>query len=141
MTISQIFITEKIKLVEEYLDKAKEVFGAEDDAQILGSNNIHVLERLFQLMVDAVIDINNYLVKELNLEPPDSIQGSFEILSEHKIISNKLAIKIAPVVGLRNRIVHVYEKVDKPFFVDQFRKNVNDFDQYIIEILEYIKRF
>ena len=139
MTISQVFITEKVRMIEEYLDKTKEIFEAEDNQKILNSNNLHVLERLFQLMVDAMIDVNNYLVKGLELEPPNSIQGSFEILSEHSIVSSELAIKIAPVVGLRNKIVHVYEKVDKTFFIGQFRKNINDFNQYITEILKYIK--
>ena len=139
MTISQVFIIEKVRLIEEYLEKAKEVFNLEDDEKILRSNNLHVLERLFQLMVDSMIDINNHFVKELNLEPPDSIQGSFEILSSHKIISSGLAVKIAPVVGLRNRVVHVYEKLDKSFFIDQFRKNIDDFSGYVSEILKYIK--
>src|SRR5271170_3619193 len=124
MPISQIFITEKVRLLAEYLQKAKDIFKAFDDAQILASDTIYVLERMFQLSVEVIIDLNNYLIKELGSKPAEDIQSTFMTLAAAGILPEDFAKKIAPTVGLRNKIVHVYEKVDRATFVNDFRNNI-----------------
>lgn len=140
MTISQIFITEKIRLLKEYIQKSKDIFAlVSDDKIILGSDNVYVLERMFQLAVEVIIDINNYLIKELDIEPAEDIEGTFKTLARKDILPMDFAIKISPTVGLRNKLVHVYEKVDRASFVSNFRKNINDFDEYIFYVLKFLK--
>ena len=48
------------------------------------------------------------------------------------------AQKISPVVGLRNILVHGYEKVDRGLFVDSFQKNRQDFDKYLLLINSFL---
>jgi len=140
MTVSQIFITEKISLLKEYIQKSKDIFGAvSDDQVILTSDNVYVLERMFQLAVEVVIDINNYLIKELDIEPAEDIEGTFKTLARKDILPMDFAIKMSPTVGLRNKLVHVYEKIDRASFVSDFRKNVGDFDEYILYVLKFVK--
>jgi uncharacterized protein YutE (UPF0331/DUF86 family) len=140
MSLSEVFITEKIALLSEYIQKAKEIFGANSDQEILASDAVYVLERMFQLAVEIVVDINNYLIKELELKPAEDFQGTFEKLAGKNILPKNFAQKMAPIVGLRNKIVHVYEKVDRASFVEDFRKNIGDFDVYASHILGYIKK-
>ena len=140
MTISQIFIEEKINLLAGYLKTASGIFDISDDNLIIKSNDIYVLERMFQLGVEVIIDINNYFIKELNIEPALDIQSSFKTLADNNILPKEFADKIAPVVGLRNKLVHVYEKLDKSSFVHDFRKNIDDFNLYNAYILKYVKK-
>ena len=95
---------------------------------------------MFQLSVEVVIDINNYLIKELDIKPAEDIESSFKTLADASVLPKDFAAKIAPTVGLRNKIVHVYEKIDRAAFVGDFRKNGGDFDFYIAYVLEYIKK-
>lgn len=140
MTISQIFITEKTRLLREYIQKSKDIFGAvSDDKIILGSDSIYVLERMFQLAVEIVIDINNYLIKELDIEPAEDIEGTFKTLARRDVLPMDFAIKISPTIGLRNKLVHVYEKIDRASFISDFRKNIGDFDLYISYVLKSVK--
>jgi len=140
MTISQIFITEKVRLLKEYIQKSADIFSAvSDDKEIIGSDRVYVLERMFQLAVEVVIDINNYLIKELDIEPAEDIEGTFKTLARKNILPENFAIKMAPTIGLRNKLVHVYEKVDRAFFVSSFRKNIGDFDEYISYVLKFVK--
>jgi uncharacterized protein YutE (UPF0331/DUF86 family) len=46
---------------------------------------------------------------------------------------------MAPVVGLRNRLVHRYEKVDIEILLETVRKSKDDFKQYVKHILEYLR--
>jgi uncharacterized protein YutE (UPF0331/DUF86 family) len=75
--------------------------------------------------------------KQLKVVPKD-LQSTFVSIADNSIISKEFAQKIAPVVGLRNRIVHQYEDVDPKLFIASVRKNIGDFDHYIAFILTYI---
>jgi len=57
-----------------------------------------------------MIHLNLHFISRLHLKIPDSFQSSFEILAtEGKILPAEFAIKISPVVGLRNRIIHRFD--------------------------------
>jgi uncharacterized protein YutE (UPF0331/DUF86 family) len=49
------------------------------------------------------------------------------------------ARRIAPVVGLRNRLVHRYEKINVEVLLDTIQKSKYDFKKYVKHILEYLK--
>ncbi len=138
MTIRKSFIVKKIEQTKKYLAEAQ-VFFQHTDSEILHSpERLHVAERLLQLMVDTVIDINKHIIKEQHLETPDDLQGTFEILSDNNILEKEFAQKIGKVVGLRNRIVHQYETVDNKQFIKEFRENRIDFDEYFKQIITYL---
>lgn len=130
-------VYKKIRNIEEYLDEVKLIVSL--DTKEIASNveKLRTLERNFQLVVDAMIDINMHFIAELELESPDSLQNTFEILGRKGIIPYDFSLKIAPVVGLRNKLVHQYEKVDRDFFIEQFKIEHKDF----IEYLKYINKF
>lgn len=50
-----------------------------------------------------------------------------------------LAFRLAPIAGLRNRIVHKYDKLDKGLFIRTLRKEYIDFQEYNREIEKQIK--
>lgn len=97
MSVNQVFITEKARLLAEYLRKAKDIFGAFDDAAILGSDSVYVLERMFQLSVEVLIDINNYFIKELEIEPPEDLESGFVTLAGKGVLPKDFAEKIKPI--------------------------------------------
>ena len=92
------------------------------------------------MVVDEILDINIHFIKELDAESPDSFQSTFEILAEKEIIPMEFAIRIAPVVGLRNKLVHRYEKVSKKTFVEQTKKDYKDFIEYVGYINQYLEK-
>ena len=86
-----------------------------------------------------MIDINQHFIKELDLKTPEDFQSTFYILGENKILPLEFAQKIASVVGMRNRIVHRYEELDKNLFIEKFRKNISDFKTYMKIINDLIE--
>ena len=63
-------------------------------------------ERLMQELIEAAIDINTHIIVHTGNAPPDDYYESFIKLGELRAISKKLAGKLAPSAGLRNRLVH-----------------------------------
>lgn len=70
------------------------------------------------------------------LPAPDDIKGTFTILGDNEVLPKEFALKMAPMVGLRNEIVHRYEHVSLKRFVSLLRNNFDDFKKYSIMIAE-----
>jgi len=139
--LNKILVNSKISLIKNYIKEIEGIIFNLGIKEILADyTKLRTLERNFQLVVDEMIDINLYLIKENELAVPSDFQGSFEVLSEAKILPLDFAIRVAPVVGLRNRLVHRYEEIDRKFFIEQVKKDHKDFIKYIKLITDYINK-
>lgn len=140
MTFEKIFIKQKLAGILDYLAESEDLFKSSDQDIINDFTKLHAAERLLQLIVDEMIDINQHFIKELNLKSPEDFQSTFYLLGENSILPLDFSQKIAPVVGMRNRIVHRYEEIDKKLFVDKFRNNISDFKKYMKIINDFIEK-
>lgn len=138
MVFDYAFIAKKIGDLSGYLDELRLLLNYSDDEIIADSGKQHIAERLFQLIVDTVLDINQHYIRERNLPPTEDYQSTFRTMAEHGLLKKEFAEKIAPVVGLRNTVVHRYEHLDKRKFIELLRKNIDDFDIYQREILSML---
>lgn len=50
------------------------------------------------------------------------------------------ALKIAPVVGLRNKVAHKHGRVDKKQMVEELKAGSKDFRDFITVINEYVNK-
>ena len=137
--IDRELVDKKLNQIIEYVEELKpfiDQFSVED---ILTDNfKYHTAERLFQLVVDTMVDINIHLIKNNSLGAPDDLQSTFLMLGKSKTLSSDFSFKIAPIVGLRNRIVHKYDSLNKSQFIEELKKNYPDFKEYLLEIKKYL---
>ena len=128
----------KLELMQSYFNELDPLLIPEDENILSNSVNLHAIERLFQLIVDAAIDINTAIIKEKDMQPSLDYQSTFEIMATCKVLPDDLARAIAPSVGLRNALVHVYEKIDSKKVIHDIKRNIGQYRQYIKCILEYL---
>lgn len=140
MTFSKAFVIEKLTELKKYENELKQLLDFSDQDILNDSGRIHIAERLLQLVVDTALDINQHFIKELGLEPAEDFQSTFYILGKHNVIPNDFAVKIAPVVGLRNRVVHRYDTLNRELFIKTLREDYKDFDFYSKLIYEYLEK-
>lgn len=138
--IDKEFIREKIKLAGEYLDEIKEFLKTNDEIIRSDLKSRYSLERVFLLLAEELIDINNYFIKTLELKPIEDLKSSFLSLGEAGVLPADFAQKISPLVGVRNILVHQYEKLDFELFLKNLRSNLGDFEVYFRHILTYIEK-
>jgi uncharacterized protein YutE (UPF0331/DUF86 family) len=100
---------------------------------------LHTAERLVQVLVDTMIDINIHILLSKG-KTYDKTQSTFLLLGEMGVLPKKFAKKIAPIVGLRNILVHRYEELDKDLFIKNLFKNKDDFKQYIVAIYDFVEK-
>ncbi|MCK6462618.1 MAG: DUF86 domain-containing protein [Candidatus Pacebacteria bacterium] len=130
-------VEKKINQIIEYLEELDPIVTKMSDEEIRKDYfKYHTAERLLQLIVDTIVDINIHLIKENKLTVPDDLQSTFVTLADNNLLPKDFAAKIAPVVGLRNRIVHRYDTLNKQAFIEKLKINFVDFKEYII----YVKK-
>lgn len=137
MPLNKIFIVNKLNIIKNYLAELGNVFEFSNEEILKDGLKLHTAERLFQLIVDAVIDVNHHFIRELKLKIEEDLQSTFSSLVEGKILPQDLSDRMSPSVGQRNLIVHGYEKLDKNLFMKNLRNGYNDFYAYI----EFINRY
>ena len=140
MSFDTNFVYDKLNTLRDYTAELKQLLTDNTDQVLLtNTGQRHIAERLVQLLVDGMIDINQHFIRELNLEISDDLRGTFIIMGGNSILPKEFAEKISPITGVRNILVHQYEKLDKDMFVTKLRKNFSDFEEYQRHIVEYLK--
>ncbi|RKY28635.1 MAG: hypothetical protein DRP61_01410 [Candidatus Omnitrophota bacterium] len=97
-------------------------------------------ERLLQLSIESVIDVCKILVSNLRLGIPSEEIDLFESLFRKGIITDKILRMLKEMRGLRNILVHEYAEVDDKLIFKILHARLNDFDNFIKIILNFIKK-
>jgi uncharacterized protein YutE (UPF0331/DUF86 family) len=95
-------------------------------------------ERLLQELIKAAIDINMHILAQSGDVVPDDYYESFIMAGDLKIISSELATKLAPSAGLRNRLVHEYDRLEHSLVLDAVSMSEELYAEYVKEIEDYI---
>ncbi|EKD70828.1 MAG: hypothetical protein ACD_46C00379G0001 [uncultured bacterium] len=129
----------KINKIEGYVNELAPILKFESN-EILGDyTKLRTLERNFQLIVDTVIDINTHIIATENLHAPNDATETFYILGEAKILPLDFIEKFSPVVGLRNIVVHDYDKIDVQKLINDIKKDIDQSGEYAVHIDNFLK--
>ena len=132
-------VINKTVYIQGYLQELESILMSGSDDELLhDSIRFHAIERLFQLFVDATVDINHYIIESHKLIPPDNYKGSFIILGEQKILPRDFANKISDSVGLRNAVVHRYEEISNLTILAGIKKVIPEYKEYLKHIVQYV---
>ncbi|MDO8529423.1 MAG: DUF86 domain-containing protein [bacterium] len=133
-------IQKKINKIEDYIKELEPILKLESN-EILGNyTKLRTLERDFQLIVDTIIDINTHLISTENLRAPEDATETFFILGEAEILPMDFVKKFSPIAGLRNIVVHDYEKIDVEKLINDIRSDIGQFREYALFIDSFVGR-
>jgi uncharacterized protein YutE (UPF0331/DUF86 family) len=97
-------------------------------------------EKLLQELIEAAIDVNTHALVEMGAGAPADYYRSFTDLARHGWISDRLAGRLAPAAGLRNRLVHQYAAIDDRKVFEAIRGAVVLFPEYVAAIRARLER-
>ncbi len=95
------------------------------------------IEREIQLIVECATDINNMILRKLEKGPSKDYFNSFIDLAENNVLDMEFALKIAPSTGLRNILVHEYQKIDDEIVF----KSIDNIFRYYLEYIGIISSY
>jgi uncharacterized protein YutE (UPF0331/DUF86 family) len=134
-------VQQKLGHQAEYLAELKPYVALEyaDYRRQTGYNR--VTERLVQIIIESAIDINEKLIEAVNEPPPATARESFEVVCHFGVIDDELsAVFRKTYVGLRNYIVHNYEKLDDHVVYFNARRLLDDATRYITAVRRFVEQ-
>ncbi|MEL6261761.1 MAG: DUF86 domain-containing protein [Cyanobacteria bacterium J06626_6] len=99
-----------------------------------------VVERLLHLLVESAADINSHIAVNSDQTPPDTYRDSFLLLGKMGVLSSDLAQQLAPVAGLRNRLVDDYDDIDNAIVYKSIAFALSLFPQYLQQVQAHLKK-
>ena len=133
--MSEIIVNKLIKM-EKYINELEkykpQTYNKYKNKQL----KRYAVERLIQLIIDLALDINNILIKKADKYPAQDYYPSFLELIDLEILPEEFAKDIAPSTGIRNRLVHEYEKIDDRIVFQNLDKLID----YYLDYIKYVNQ-
>jgi uncharacterized protein YutE (UPF0331/DUF86 family) len=122
----------RIARIRQYVALLKRIRGMADERKFVDDPLVYGnAERYLQLAIQALLDISNHVVADMNLNLPADSKELFGLLAKHKVLSTRLASKLAPMAGFRNILVHEYLEIDRHRVYHMLERDLGDFDRFI----------
>jgi|LSQX01.1.fsa_nt_gb uncharacterized protein YutE (UPF0331/DUF86 family) len=132
-------IVEKMLKLREYIDQIEKIKPDSYNDYISEITVKYSVERLMMLIVENALGINNTILSNNDKPPAPDYFNSFIEVAECGVFDSAFAISIAPSTGLRNRLVHEYEKVNDEIVFNSINKFITLYKKYISMIFKYIE--
>jgi len=131
-------ILARIDKIRESVGKLRKLAQRTEDAFISDSLATDSTERNLQTAIQAVIDIGNHIVADMDLGTPADYKEIFRLLAKNGIVGDEQAARLISMTGLRNILVHEYLQIDLHLIYSIIRNDLDDFDQFIAAALKLI---
>jgi uncharacterized protein YutE (UPF0331/DUF86 family) len=131
-------VKRKLSRIAENLKALEPIKNMKKDQYIKDLYKRKATKKLLQELIEAAIDINIHIIVQSGNPVPDDYYESFIKAGELKIISSNLAEKLAPSAGLRNRLVHEYDRIEHSMVLKAVKMAEELYPKYIKEIDDYI---
>jgi Uncharacterized conserved protein len=127
----------KIETVENSLKKLYEIRKKVPDYEKYIKSWIYkdAAERNLHRAIEAIIDIGKMLISDKKLKIPESNREVFILLAENDLFPAEYLDLIFKMIGVRNIIVHSYDKIDDSVLYGILKKKLDDFKK-ILQILK-----
>jgi uncharacterized protein YutE (UPF0331/DUF86 family) len=132
-------VRRKLTVIARNLDDLATVAGLSPAEYLDDRIRQKATERLLQELVDAAVDTNLHLLRDVGAAAPPDYHESFIALGREAILSDDLAARLAPAAGLRNRLVHEYDTLDHGIVLQAVSRARRDFAEYVAAVEGYLE--
>jgi len=131
-------ILARIDKIRECVSKLRNFRSFDENAFLNDPSACDGAERNMQIAIQAVIDIGNHVVADLDLGTPKDYKDIFQLLVRNNFISEPLSRKLISMTGLRNVLVHDYLEVDLRLIHRIISAELGDFEEFISAALKLL---
>lgn len=96
------------------------------------------VERFVTRLVDLAVDINTHMAVGTLGRAPGDYRTSFDLAADTQAIDDDLAKRLAPSVGMRNVVVHEYQRLDLERLAAAVPIALNDYREYVHQVAGFV---
>lgn len=131
-------IVSKIDALKRHVERLKGIARLKEhiylgsiDAQDIAIHNL-------QMAIQKCVDIGNHFFSEWDIGAPSSYSEVFDEMRRRKIIGRPMVERLIRMAGLRNRIVHEYERINQKKIFSFIKNDLRDFDAFMKQIAKHL---
>jgi uncharacterized protein YutE (UPF0331/DUF86 family) len=133
-------VVEKAEFIETCLEvlAERQSVGPDEYAETIEIRD--VVERRFEMMTQACVDIGRILLVELDVEikVPDANAATMRELASAGVLSDETAEAMAEACGLRNVLAHEYGNVVDDGIVYEALQDLTRYRDFLVEVREFL---
>lgn len=134
-------INDKIDEIESFLQELSEIIPSHFEQYQSEFQTRAACERYFEKIIEAVVDLAFFVIKERKFKIPEEDKQAFDILAQEKTISNNLAERLSDAKGMRNILAHEYGKVNDEIVFEAIKNElIDDAQEFIKQIKKSLKK-
>lgn len=84
--------------------------------------------------IESAIDVANHIISREGLRAPQDYADTFQVLGEYGVLETAFVEELKKMARFRNRLVHMYWKVDTAELWRIVQEKLTDFERYISAI-------
>ncbi|WP_286959309.1 MULTISPECIES: type VII toxin-antitoxin system HepT family RNase toxin [Arsenicicoccus] len=97
------------------------------------------VERALSQLVDLASDVNSHVVAVAGIAEPTDYRSSFRQAARAGLITDELARRLGPSVGLRDIVIHEYVQVDLDLVARAVPQAASQFDEYVAQVKAWLQ--
>jgi len=122
------FMREKLRMLEQFKGMDKKQFTAKpftEDAAI----------RMLQVAIEAMLDICAHIIAREGWGMPKTYVEIIEVANKEGLIPDELVDTYKNMARFRNRVIHLYNKVDADEIINVINSHLDDFKPFIAKVM------
>ena len=137
-------IKEHLKRLNEHYLKLIDLRKMSHDDFVNDDINYAAAERWLQIAIESCLNVGNRLISILQFEKsvrsPESYADIFVIMRDLKIIDTVFSQRLVEMARFRNRLVHLYWKLDPEMTYQILQGNLDDLKQFQTAVVEFLNK-
>lgn len=93
---------------------------------------------LVQVAAQTCIDVAGHVAASEGWRAPTDFADGFTVLREHGVLDEELTDRLRALAGLRNRLVHVYDRIDDGRVHSALTVGLADLESFSVSISRYV---
>ncbi|MEH7225856.1 DUF86 domain-containing protein [Bacillus sp. JJ1566] len=96
------------------------------------------LERISQLLIEAILDVGNSMIDGFIMRDPGSYEDIIDILEDEKVVSTNAANDLKEIIRFRKVIVQDYLEINHEDIYSSFQKNKESLKSFPEAVRSYL---
>lgn len=124
-------LRQALGLLRDLRGMDENTFASDDHKQSSAKYNLIIA-------IEVAIDVANHLISRRAFRAPQDYADTFQVLGENGVLEKDFVEELKKMARFRNRLVHMYWKVDTPELWRIVQERLDDFERFIKGIGAYM---
>jgi len=132
-------ILTKLNDMVRYIEELEMMLPSKED-YLLDLVKRRACEKTVEAAIETLVDVAAMIVSAEKLGLPADEESIFDLLSEKRILEEKLCKNAKRMKGFRNILIHRYAETDNELVYSNLKQHIDDFYDFEKQIKLFLKR-